>query len=175
MSWSRCWPQLWLICDNLDLGVLLALVRGECCHYRMASHTLLPSILLYLLPSSSVSTSPPPLRNTSLYPACIEDTDCANNWRCFQYMCYPGQVGKPTRLSKTFPQQPPIRPTLGSAGVADEKTVLLLPQKRAAITGMIIISQYDDEYHNFDDNYLDESDSDDVTFQSNQEWELFSA
>jgi len=92
MSCSRCWPQLWLICDNLDLGVLLALVRGECCHYRMASHTLLPSILLYLLPSSSVSTSPPPLRNTSLYPACIEDTDCANNWRCFQYMCYPGQT-----------------------------------------------------------------------------------
>ena len=53
--------------------------------------------------------------------------------------------------------------------------MLLLPQKRAAITGMIIISQHGDEYHNFDDNYLDESDSDDVTFQSNQEWELFSA
>ena len=34
---------------------------------------------------------------------------------------------------------------------------------------------HNDEYHNFDDNYLDESDGDDVTFQSNQEWELFSA
>ena len=73
------------------------------------------------------------------------------------------------------PQQPPIRPTLGSAGAANQKTVLFFSQKRVAITGMIIISQHGDEYHNFDDNYLDESDGDDVTFQSNQEWELFSA
>ena len=65
----------------------------------MASHTLLPSILLYLLPTSSVSSSlstspPPPLRNTSMYPACVEDNDCANDRRCFQYMCYPWQVGR---------------------------------------------------------------------------------
>ena len=86
-----------------------------------------------------------------------------------------GETNKIVVKTSPFPQQPPIRPTLGSAGVADEKTVLLLPQKRAAITGMIIISQHGDEYHNFDDNYLDESDGDDVTFQSNQEWELFSA
>ena len=38
----------------------------------------------------------------------------------------------------------------------------LFSQKRAAITGMIIISQRGDEYHNFDDHYLDESDGDDV-------------
>lgn len=62
----------------------------------MASHTL----LLYLLPTSFVSssvsvstTSPPPsLRNTSTYPACVEDNDCANDRRCFQYMCYPWQT-----------------------------------------------------------------------------------
>jgi len=61
------------------------------------SHTLLLSILLYLLPPSSSSTSlstspPPPLRNTSMYEACTEDNDCANDRRCFQYMCYPWQT-----------------------------------------------------------------------------------
>jgi len=64
------------------------------------SHSILPSVLFYLLPSSSLSTSSltystttsPPLRNTSLYPACMEDTDCENDRRCFQYMCYPWQT-----------------------------------------------------------------------------------
>ena len=65
-----------------------------------SSHLLLPlPLLLSLLPSSSSSPpssspSPPPLRNTSVYPVCVEDGDCEHSRRCFQYMCYPWQVGR---------------------------------------------------------------------------------
>jgi len=36
--------------------------------------------------------SPPPLRNTSLYPVCTGDEDCDGDKKCFQYMCYPWQT-----------------------------------------------------------------------------------
>ena len=120
-----------------------------------SSHTvLLPSILLYLLPPSSSSSStslstspPPPLRNTSTYPACIEDNDCANDRRCFQYMCYPWQVGqlKQHKYQECHHDHDhhnyhfDDRPQLVSGGAASEKTVLLFSQRRAAIIGKIMM------------------------------------
>ena len=65
----------------------------------MASSPLLisPFLLLTLLPSSSSSfsslpsspstTTPLPLRNTSLYPVCTSDVDCGDDKKCFQYFC----------------------------------------------------------------------------------------
>ena len=29
------------------------------------------------------------LRNITAFPACVSDSDCQNDFKCFQYMCYP--------------------------------------------------------------------------------------
>lgn len=48
-----------------------------------------PSSSSYSLSTSSQYVEPMSLRNISMYPVCIEDSDCENDRRCFQYMCYP--------------------------------------------------------------------------------------
>ena len=116
------------------------------------SHSILPSVLFYLLPSSSLSTSSstystttsPPLRNTSLYPACMEDTDCENDRRCFQYMCYPWQARKNILVDhQLIPTDPLPRPQQGSGGVASAKTAPLFCQRKAATIGKSVKEEID--------------------------------
>lgn len=40
-------------------------------------------------PYTSLTSPYPSLRNISLYPPCARDSDCTEEHKCMQYMCYP--------------------------------------------------------------------------------------
>ena len=45
-----------------------------------------------MAPQLVLTTVAPPrreLRNISAFPVCIADNDCQDDFKCFQYMCYP--------------------------------------------------------------------------------------
>ena len=53
--------------------------------------TLLASslVLTSSLSSPYISPTSASLRNISLYPPCALDSDCTDEHKCMQYMCYP--------------------------------------------------------------------------------------
>ena len=57
----------------------------------LASSLVLTSSLSspYTSLTSSSSSASPSLRNISLYPPCALDSDCTDEHKCMQYMCYP--------------------------------------------------------------------------------------